>query len=347
VVVLAIVALLLTACGSSDDPDASQTPVSSEGIADAEQAIEDARAVPEFTDPGPAFDTSEADGKEVFVIVQSLAIPFDKAWSDALTEALGRAGVETVIAESGANPAEIPRLVQQAIGRGVDQIVIEGIPTEAISEPLQSARDAGIPVVKLFDHDPQLPSDDTYAAQVSYCFSCAGKLLADWSVVKGDGQVNAMVYWNTGPSSGPIINAAMEAEYEKVCPETCSVTFKEMLISDWSTFDGMLTYMAPPLRQTEGVHAASFNSDLPIMEMLQDGDVVEALVGSPVEWMGWAIADQSLRVMTGNEPVASENVALRVFDETNIDSIDLAEPESEWYGVDFVTEYLRLWQLAE
>ena len=41
-------------------------------------------------------------------------------------------------------------------------------------------------------------------------------------------------------------------------------------------------------------------------------------VGENLEWIGYAIVDQSMRIMGGLTPVKSEHVPVRVFDKSNI-----------------------------
>lgn len=359
----------VSACGGASTSSGTPSSSSGSGLAAAKQAIQKAREQPPFVDPGPAFNTSGARGKTIYLLPQVLQVPFDKAWTDATTAALAKVGAKTVVNQTNADPSAASRLMQQAIGAHADLIVVEGIPTASLTQPLQAAKAAKIPVVKLFDGDPQLPPDQSFAAEVTYCYSCGARLEADWTAMTSNGNVNAIVYWNTGIASGPILNQALTSEYNKVCPSTCHADFKEGDVTQWSTqlptntsadllhnppynywipsYDSMLTFIVPSLRNaSHPATGVSFNSDLPIMQMLQKKDGVSALVGSPVEWMGWAIADQGLRVLTGQSPVADENVPLRVFDSTNIGNVDLTKSESAWYGTDFISKYIKLWGVS-
>jgi ribose transport system substrate-binding protein len=110
-------------------------------------------------------------------------------------------------------------------------------------------------------------------------------------------------------------------------------------------YSGMLTYMEPSLRGKDA-RAASFGTDLSSMQLLKQKKVTWTFVGASAEWSGWAIADQTLRVLAGEKPVKDENIGLRIFDTSNIDSINLTESDGDWYGVDFRTPYLKLWGLS-
>ncbi len=95
------------------------------------------------------------------------------------------------------------------------------------------------------------------------------------------------------------------------------------------------------------VKVASFNATASVMEQLARGEIVGADVGNPNVWWGWAIADQALRLMTGQQAVKDENIPTRLFTRDNIKSIDLKATEDNWYGpADLRGEYQKLWKLG-
>jgi hypothetical protein len=66
-------------------------------------------------------------------------------------------------------------------------------------------------------------------------------------------------------------------------------------------------------------------------------------VGENLEWIGYAIVDQSMRIIGGLKPVKSERVPVRVFDAANI-----AQAGSNFtggYGSTYVRGYQKLWGL--
>jgi len=66
-------------------------------------------------------------------------------------------------------------------------------------------------------------------------------------------------------------------------------------------------------------------------------------VGENLEWIGYAIVDQSMRIMGGLAPVKSEHVPVRVFDASNIAQAG-AKFTSGW-GNSYVGGYQKLWGL--
>ena len=66
-------------------------------------------------------------------------------------------------------------------------------------------------------------------------------------------------------------------------------------------------------------------------------------VGENLEWIGYAIVDQSMRIMGGFAPVKNARVPVSVFDRTNIAS---AGPKfTGGWGSSYVSGYQKLWGL--
>ena len=55
-----------------------------------------------------------------------------------------------------------------------------------------------------------------------------------------------------------------------------------------------------------------------MLKEVKKGDIITMDVGENLEWIGYAIVDQSMRIMGGLTPVKSEHVPVRVFDSSNI-----------------------------
>jgi hypothetical protein len=82
------------------------------------------------------------------------------------------------------------------------------------------------------------------------------------------------------------------------------------------------------------------------MKNLSDGGPIAVDIGNNQDYQGWALADQLLRVLTGNEAVADPKVPLTIFNTENVKDIDVSEPESTWYGsFSFKDEFQQLWGL--
>src|SRR5205823_3699350 len=103
---------------------------------------------------------------------------------------------------------------------------------------------------------------------------------------------------------------------------------------------GIAIYMLPAIHAANAqkrVKLVSFNADKSAMTSMSHHDVIVADVGSPLKWFGYAVADETLRVITGHRAIANERVPLRVFDNSNLPN--LKKDESTWYGANFQAGY--------
>jgi hypothetical protein len=67
-------------------------------------------------------------------------------------------------------------------------------------------------------------------------------------------------------------------------------------------------------------------------------------VGCPNDWFSYATVDAGLRLLTGNAVPTSYGITCKVFDESNIATIDATVENSvNWYGIDFAAEFAKYW----
>ncbi len=375
VAVLVTAVVYLTGCASSSTPSTSPAATASTGsdnaaaVAAAVAKTKAAAVPPEFSAPGPAFDASKAEGKTLWVIDVASSIPLTQVTDDAAKQALELVGASLVRFDGKGSVSEFARGINQAVADKADAIALFAIDPNLVTGPVQQALDAGIPVLVLQygDADAQLPLG--LKAHITYCYSCAGEIMANFIVADTNGQkagVNLIVSSEVS-NSVPLVEGFTNA-LKAGCPD-CTIRTDNIPIADWQTlipttvkstitsdpeikyvvpiYDGMSLFAIPAI-QTSGrndVKIVTFNASLGVMQNLDQGKVVAADVGSPQAWEGWALADQFMRVVTQQEPVADENVGLRMFDSSNVKSIDLTKPEKDWYGVDFESVYRKMWQL--
>lgn len=154
--------------------------------------------------------------------------------------------------------------------------------------------------------------------------------------------------------------------FSKYCPD-CKLDVKDVAVGDWQSrlaptvrsalladpeithvlpsYDGMLLNVVPAIEQTgKKVKVASLNATPAVMEFLTS-DRIQMEIGESNPWLAWAAVDQALRAITGNDPVADENVPLRVFTKENFPSdVGSADDPATWYGdTDFKANYRELW----
>lgn len=369
----AAVAVGAAACGSDDGGgggggSASGAGAGGPGVTAAREAVDAAKAMPEFKAPGPAFDASGASGNTVFWLSVDNSIPIMQTLGDAIEEAGREVGVSVVNFDGKGSATEFNRGMEQAISRKVDVIILESVSSELLAAPIRRAKAQGIKVIASTERDESVPAlNEDADAVTSFKYKEAGELMANWAIADSGGEANVVAIQSSDVVNGQDVRAGMEEQFQKNCPD-CEVEFIETQIPDWASrlgtltrsqltqnpdvdyvipfYDGMAQFVAPAVRQAgaaERVKIVSFNATPVIMQMLKRGEIVAADVGGANDWLAWAEMDQALRLMVGEEPVANTQVPLRLFDDGNIDSIDLEADEATWYGTAFKDEYRKLW----
>ena len=369
----AAAALLLAACGGSSSPSGASGTTGTSGVSAAARSTAQADLTrgeqpPAFTAPGPSFDASAAKGKTLWVIDILSSIPLVQVTDEAAKSALQLVGAKLVRYDGKGSVSDYAAGIHQAIAQHASAIALFAIDPALVAGPVQQAKAAGIPVIVLQYGDPgtQMPLD--LKAQVTYCYSCAGKMMASYIIAhsKGASPSVAIIESKEVTNSKPEVDGFKQT-FNDLCPG-CSLIEQNVPIADWQTkiptltqslirshpdldyivpiYDGMALFVVPAVHSAGAankVGVVTWNGTLGVMQNMASGDVVKADVGSPQAWEGWALADQFLRVVAGQDPIVDEKVGLRVFDETNIGQVPLEKPEAEWYGVDFIPVYKQMW----
>jgi ribose transport system substrate-binding protein len=366
---IVLVALISLAGVASVSAGTSSRDERQDAVTKAKQLISRAKAPLRFTAPGPSFDASKAKGKSVYYIAQALNLEFTRSVTGGIVAGLRSAGVKVTTVDDKANISETARLIQQGIALHPAAIIIAER-SELLRAPIKAAKKAGIPVIAQFEYDPRLPSASERAlgvvAQVTFCYSCAGRLLADYAVANSNGNVHSITYWSPDDGVGKFEIGGIRNELARLC-SSCKAKFKDVLIAQWATqiptktqsdlrdhsinyflpvYDGMTLFMLPAIHAANAqnrVKIVSFNADKSAMKSMARHDVIVADVGSPLKWFGFAVADETLRVITGHPAIANERVPLRLFDNSNLPN--LKKDESTWYGANFQAGYKKLWKL--
>lgn len=367
--------LILAGCGDDDDDsgggDTAGATAAAGGGAEEAQAIVDQWVQPptEFTFTGEPFDASAADGKKVWYISVNNSIPVLTLWSDTLTTAVEPYGVDVTVFDGKGQVAEFQRGMEQAIAANADVIALMSIDPALLSAQIQAAEAAGIPVVTTQSGRPAQPTIPGVVAEVSFDYEQVGKIIAAWAVADKGGPVNALVVSaNLGVPSSPVETAGIVDEIARLAPES-EVKVEDRDVTKWGAplqslassslnqdpeleyilplYDGMTVSVLAGVAQANAndrARVASFNATPGIVDSLAKDTPLKADVGGANIWWAYGLADQLMRVLTGNEPVVESEIPLRLFTTENIGEVDLATIEETGYGtVDFVAEYERLW----
>jgi hypothetical protein len=361
--------LVLSGCSSSSDEaapsESASAPASADGLATAKAAYDAALAASlTFAYPGDAFDASAASGKKVAMISINDQIPVLKQWTDTIAAGLESQGVTvTQKSDAGGVIDPLPKFFAQAVTDQVDLIITNAVPAALI--PLADLGD--IPVMTTNQTAaPGVAVADGIAADPSFDYTIAASLMADWFCVTGAGAGNAVVWGSEGQASSPIMIQTIKDRVAEVCPDA-KVDYQDAPLATWfdGTLDGVaknavtadpsITHLLPiydgmTIATGAGLDAAgsaaiqsSFNMTPAVAAGIGTGSV-KMDVGCPNDWFSYATVDAGLRLLTGNAVPDNYGITCKVFDESNIASIDVSVENSvNWYGIDFAAEFAKYW----
>ena len=361
--------LVLSGCSSSSEEaaptEAASAPAAADGLATAKAAYDAALAASlTFAYPGDAFDASAASGKRVAMISINDQIPVLKQWTDTIAAGLESQGVTiTQKSDAGGVIDPLPKFFAQAVTDKVDLIITNAVPAAVI--PLADLGD--IPVMTTNQTAaPGVAVADGIAADPSFDYTLAASLMADWFCVTGAGAGNAVVWGSEGQASSPIMLQTIKDRVAEVCPDA-KVDYQDAPLATWFdgtlegvaknavTADATITHLMPiydgmTIATGAGLDAAgsaaiqsSFNMTPAVAAGIGTSSV-KMDVGCPNDWFSYATADAALRFLTGNAVPDNYGITCKVFDESNIGSIDTSVENSlNWYGIDFAAEFAKFW----
>ena len=374
-------ALLFTAgcAGTGSDDSKSEESSDSDVAKEARAVLDESSAKLEWFDPGPSFSAEkDLNGAKILFVTIQLNTPFSQHILTGLEKGAGLVGATVSPADSGGNPAEAARQVAEGVSQAVDGIVIQGIPSAAISAELESAKDAGIPVVMLFDQpDSGTPSAEQAAVgvvgNVEICWACEGKLMAAAAVSEKGEDVDAVFIGAEELTSVVKQEKGYSDELARLCPDCTSKT-TYVPVAQWSTgiqgavttalSDPKVNVVAPvydlmiPAAQAAMAAAQAQNRAILIsgdatitgVAALGKDPSVKFMSGAPSEWAGWLAIDQWLRAQNGQKAAADSVIPVRALTKETIEDedFDLSDgaDETKWFtDIDFEQQFSSLWGL--
>jgi ribose transport system substrate-binding protein len=375
VLALAASALILTACSATtagSSASSTKTATSAADITYAKARIAQYSKLPMTVPAGKAFDASVAKGKTVWYIPLVATVAPIQAIATNLKRALATEGVKMQECDGKGSVVGWNGCIQQAVAQKPGAIVLESINPTLVSASIASAKAAGIPVLIDTATDSTSPWYSNASAQVSYDYTLGSQLVADWIIADSKGKANVLVIDTNDLSlKTAVTKNGYQAEFAKHC-SGCTVTVDSVTSSaDWGTMvtplvtsaltknpainyvvaeydpevPGTITALAQ-LGKQGSVKVAAFNASLEQMQDLAQKNYVSVEVGSDQNSLGWAEADQVLRVLAGKPPVQREATGTRVFTSSNIGSVSLNTGKfysGAWYGNSFEAAYKQLW----
>jgi ribose transport system substrate-binding protein len=371
---LLIASLGLVAAGCGDDEpaaaDSTEAPAGGLDIAGAQAEIDKFRAVPEFVAPGPAVDAAAAAGKKLAIIPASSNVPFVTTIADGMKTIGEKAGLEVSIFKNQGSPAEWTQGMTDAITKGANSIdLLAGLDPKAISAQVTQATGKDISVVATHLYDVNQEVDPAITAATNIPYEQAGRLLADWAIVKTEGKANVLVTVISQVNSTVPMVAGIEDEFATKCGDGCKVTKIDTTLADLGKLQQQVQsaltsnpdinyvinlYDSAQAPQTaaaitalgrDDLKIATFNGTPDILKLIKPGSVIEMDVGENLDWISYGAIDQHLRLLTGMEPTTAPNIPIRVFDETNVAEAGTPPTNGEGFGDTYQTGYEELWGL--
>ena len=335
--------------------------------------IDKYRAVPKFVPPGPAFNAkSAASGKKLFLIPASSQVPFVKTIADGVRAQAKRVGLAYTEWQNQGTPTQWVQGMQAAISQKASSIdLLAGIDPAALQPQIKQAKGKGIPTVVSHLYDVKQPSAPNVQV-VDIPYNQAGRLLADWAILKTSGKTNALVtIINQVNSTKPML-AGIRDEFKKRCGPGCKLTTIDTTIADLGTKlqpavqsaltrDPKIIYVISLYDSAQGpqteaairavgaakrLHIVTFNGTPSILKEIKPGSIIAMDVGENLDWISRGVLDQHLRLMAGLSPSKTPNIPIRVFDATNIKQAGTPPQNGKGFGSDYVAGYDRLWGLS-
>jgi len=364
------VSVLLAACGGGGTSSGTGS-ANAAGVQEAKQLVAQQKAPVGFPNL-PSFDASKARGKSVWFISNLGSNSFTTDLYNPFKQALEQFGV-TVHFFDGQGQASIEaRGIEEAVAAHTDEIFIQDFATSTTQGAVNDAHKANIPVVEWANQDAGQPPAAGNQAETTYCYSCAGKYIADDVIATSNGNVHAVIITSSDVPPSTFETDGILNEFHRLCPSTCKATTQDVLIADWSTrlpvmgrtivadhsvnwvipmYDPETTFLNPGIIQAgaaDRVKVCSYNATQgAVVQLKQSGNPLYCDIGSSLAWSGYACADMVLRVLTGTPPLKDEQIPLRTFDRTNVANVDFSAPQPTWYGtVDFTKAYDKIWGMS-
>lgn len=376
-VVLACLAVVLTACSSSSAAprtsgrSESVTPTSSYNRSQVD-AILKAAMIPPRTWPGPTTSPPPAKNKRVFILAAIMA-SITKNNVQGIVEACHLLGWKTTVFDGQGEPSLWVDGLEQALTEHYNGVILSSITSTLVAPQIAALRKAGIPVVDVSNTVP--PSPTGVDANVGYHPREEGKIMAAEiaSLSKGHAKI-AML---TDNEFGVVIErqVAFAAALASFCPgcdlvKTMQFTAAELGTPQLMTRVQALLKANPSINYVfvgyddaattvvQAVDSAGLRSKVRVVSIsgepqnlgyVRNGNVEVADLAIPNEWMGFEAVDTLDRLFDG---VPSSALTKQITDsEPHLlltkSNISQVPPGSYWSGsFNYVAQYKKIWGLG-
>jgi ribose transport system substrate-binding protein len=344
------------------------------GLENARKLLAEAKTIPAFKDPGPAFNAKQCmAGKKMFVIPLASQNPFNAQINNAMKDAARLIGFDLAVWE---NQAQLPQWVQgmqQATAQNYSVIDLQGgIPPAALSAQIREARAKGIKVTTTHLYDVTQTATDVDGS-IKTNYTRAGQIMAAHAIVATNGRVNAVIMGSDEVIPTPPVVKSIQDYLNANCPG-CKHVYKNVPFPEWATkiaselqaslqadpainffmpiYDNMLQFGVQPVRvlgRTGQVQFVSYNGSANMLDLqrteMENRGIKIANVGESLGWVGAAGVDYNMRLLCNVQRSEEINTPLYMFDESNIRNAGVPAEYNKGYGDAHIAAFRRLWQL--
>jgi ribose transport system substrate-binding protein len=374
--VLAIVAALLSvglAAIAAAASTAADSGTRANGLAQAKALVAQLQKPVSKGPPGPKFNAASLKGKKVWFVSFALSINYSQQVTRGVQEAGKALGFSVKTFDGKFSPAEVSRGIQLAVQDKADAIIVHSLPPSVVAPAINKAHAAGVKIIaaEIQNPGPPLPgTPKTVDAIAGHSYSIPTKTMA--SYVATDDQ-NANVLFLSANDIGPGSKqgtATFVSTMRQLCAR-CKVQVTDAPVAQWSglttriasllranpkinyvvpIFDGMAVYLVPGIRSAGAqnrVKIVTGDATASVLDNVKKQVIVVGDIGQPNVWTGWAIIDQTARVLAAKKPLRDVGIRYRLFTKNNVGGLDLKGDPTEWYGdIDFRGAYKQIWGLG-
>jgi ribose transport system substrate-binding protein len=369
-------ALLAAGCGGGKNDTSTAagggTASTSAGVAAAQKEVDAFRGVPKFKAPGEPFDARKAvAGKTLMSIPSSSSIPFVETLQKGVQQIAGDVGMTFLDWPNQGQPVQWVQGMNAGLSRNVSAInLMAGNNPASLGPQVKKAQAAKIPVIAshLYDIGDTPPAG---VNTVSAPYEQAGRLMADWVVAKTGGKGNTLVVKIDEVVSTKAMMKGITDVFTKACGDSCPVSTINVAIADVASKiapqvqaalvkDPKIKYIIALYDSAEApfvvsaikqagagnrVKVVTFNGTPSVLKLVKSGDV-EMDVSENLDWISYAVTDQTMRLMAGLPAVKDPQLPLRIYDKDNVAEAGTGEATAEGFGTAFKAGYRKLWGLG-
>lgn len=374
-------ALTLAACSSSSTPGGASNSTSpstagsaaSSSSTDYSTMLNSARQMVPATFQGPTTPAKAPVGIKIasitcYSILEGCVIP-----ADGVAKAAASIGWQARTFDGGGTPTTQNTQILNAVSWGAKVIVLIAITPSAVQSGLQAAKNAGALIVSGSSGlstpnatiSPQ-GGEIWPAFDVSPDYKSLGEHLAQWIIADSKGKANVLVYGDkefdsiNAQQTGlvPGLQACTTCKSSSVKYFTATQIANQLgpqTVSDVrSNPNATYIYSAfdpPAATQVQALQTAGLGNNVKIVSALgnaqnltyiKDGQVEAADAAYDNTYMGYAIVDQSIRLLDKLPLIQplGEGLPFQVLDKTNLPS-----NLNSWTApYDYVSKFLALWK---